>query len=113
MNFNLTKPCKDCPFRKDVDSYLRKARVSELERVLVREQGTFTCHKTNDYSDEEVRETQKSEHCAGAMILLEKIGRPNQMMRIAERCRAYDHRKLDMEAPVFDSFAEMRKAQKS
>lgn len=35
------------------------------------------------------------------------------MMRIAERIRLYDARKLDMDAPVFDTFDEMIDAQPS
>ena len=52
-------------------------------------------------------------HCAGALILLEKLNLPSQMMRIAERLGMYDRRKLDMLAPVFDSFVAMIKAQPS
>ena len=37
------------------------------------------------------------------MILLEKIERPNQLMRIMERLGFYDREKLDMTAPVFDT----------
>jgi len=50
-------------------------------------------------------------HCAGALILLEKLEQPSQMMRIAERLRMYDARQLDMDAPVFESFEDMVKAQ--
>ena len=49
-----------------------------------------------------MQETEDSQHCGGAMILLEKIDRPNQMMRIMERIGGYDRRKLKMDADVFD-----------
>lgn len=112
MNFNLTKPCKDCPFLKE-KSYLTNERASEISISLTQDK-TFSCHKTND-SDEETGEgieTEKSEHCAGAMILLERINRPNQMMRMAERMGFYNYKKLDMTAHVFESFNDFIKAQK-
>lgn len=49
----------------------------------------------------------------GALILLEKMRRPSQMMRIAARLGIYDRSKLDMRAPVYATFAAMREAQKS
>jgi len=116
-SYDLTKPCNNCPFRTDVKPYLRAARVAKLESDLVGGQASFTCHKTTVESepdeDGESRlvEGPKSQHCAGAMILLEKIGRPNQMMRIAERLRLYAPAKLDLKAPVFDSFDAMKRAQ--
>jgi hypothetical protein len=52
----------------------------------------------------------EEQHCAGAMILLEKNGCANQMMRIAERLRFYDHKRLKMDAPVFATRAAMVEA---
>lgn len=97
MKYTLTKPCKDCPFRSDIKGYLTKARVREIIYGITSEQKTFSCHKTND---EECNETENSQHCAGALIFLERRNQPNQMMRIAERLGLYDRRKLDMESPV-------------
>lgn len=102
MHFNLTKPCKHCPFRNDIRPFLSTRRVREIIASLIGRQESFPCHKTVDYShDDDGRVTSKSEHCAGAMILLEKLGKPNQMMRICERLGLYDRRKLDMNAPVY------------
>lgn len=103
MNYNLTKPCKHCPFRNDIDPFLTPERAESIYNSLARG-ATFACHKTVDYSDDdgEGRETKKSEHCAGALIMLEHMDEPNQMMRIAERLGMYDRTKLDMGAPVFD-----------
>ena len=56
------------------------------------------------------RDTTGEAHCAGALILLEKLGEPSQMMRVCERIGLYDRTKLDMAAPVFDSFEAMREA---
>jgi len=114
VNFNLTTPCPQCPFRTDIAPYLTRWRVKDIERGLVDGQQMFPCHKTTVPSEDddcEMLTTQKSEHCAGAAILLEGLNMPNQMMRIAERLGMYDHTKLDMKAPVFNSFESMRKAQ--
>ncbi len=114
MNFTLTRPCDNCPFRTDIPAYLTKGRVRDIESGLVRQQQTFACHKTTVASaggDDEMVEGPNAQHCAGAMILLEGLDRPNQMMRIAERLGMYDRTKLDMKSPVFNTFKSMAKAQ--
>ena len=109
-----TTPCADCPFRNDRPGYLTRARVRDMERGLDR--GEFPCHKTTVPEVEGDGEgarvaTADSLHCAGALILMEKLERSSQMMRIAERLGMYDASKLDMDAPVYDSFDEMIEAQ--
>lgn len=104
MKYDLKAPCKDCPFRTDcIKGWLGENRAAEIADSLIDNQKTFPCHKTttND-SEGDTVENEDSQHCAGAMIMLEHIQRPNQMMRICERLGIYDHKKLDMEAPVFD-----------
>lgn len=57
--------------------------------------GGFPCHKTTVSGDDGERETtDKSQHCAGALIFAEKQGAPNGMMKIAERCGMYDAKAL-------------------
>lgn len=111
--YSMTTPCANCPFRKDIRAYLTSRRVREIEHSLI--QVEFPCHKTTKHDENgEYIQDFKSEHeihCAGALILLEKLDRPSQMMRICERIGMYDRRKLDMDAPVFDSFHQMAKAQ--
>jgi len=109
MKYDLKQPCANCPFRTDIPPFLTPGRAKDILDTLTRQQGTFTCHKT---AHSLVGKGGQEQHCAGAMILLEKIGRPNQMMRIAERLRMYDHRQLNMDAPVFDSPADMLAAMK-
>lgn len=109
MKYEMTKPCKNCPFRTDsLKGWLGKGRAAEIAFAIVQQQGTFPCHKTVDYNSEHDDEnegvvTGESQHCAGAMIMLEKMEKPNQMMRIAERLGMYDYRKLDMKSPVFEN----------
>lgn len=111
MKYTMTKPCQKCPFRTDVKPYLRPERALEILDSLIRQQQSFPCHKTVDYEGRnEGRVTQDSQHCAGAMILLEKMECPNQMMRISERLGFYDRTKLDMDSPVYGSDEEMIEA---
>jgi hypothetical protein len=114
--YKLTKPCATCPFRKDIRPFVRPDRVTEIEKTLVHSE--FHCHNTIDYSNHDVDDEgdgpfdhgPDATHCAGALILLEKLERPSQMMRIAERLGMYDSSKLDMTAPIYDSFKEMFEA---
>lgn len=107
MNFNSTKPCANCPFRTDIKPFLTIERAEEIAASIVDQQQAFLCHKTTvDTGDGERVETGSSEHCAGALIMLEHMERPNQVMRIAERLGMYDRRNLKMDSPVFDDADE-------
>lgn len=101
MRFELTRPCGTCPFRTDFAFVLRRARVEDILRALTEGNRTFTCHNTRDCP----------QHCAGALILLERARRPNGMLRVAVRLRLYDPSKLDMAAPVYGSPEEMLAAE--
>jgi hypothetical protein len=108
--YGMTTPCAKCPFRNDIRPYLTSDRVREIEHSLLRAE--FPCHTTTEHDDEgECVPTGNEIHCAGALILMEKEQRSGQMMRIAERLGMYDPTKLDMGAPVYNSFKEMANAQ--
>jgi len=95
MNYDMTTPCNDCPFLK---KYKKGFTTRRLQEFI---QGEFPCHKTAEDDEEEgLVGTDKSSHCAGALIYMEKHNRSHQMMRIAERLCLYDHTKLNMEADV-------------
>jgi hypothetical protein len=104
--YKLHHPCAKCPFRTDIPPFLNRARAREIVNALVRSE--FPCHATLDYSEcetseDEARDTAHTQHCAGALIMLEHDNKPSQMMRICERFGSYDRRKLKMDAPVFKS----------
>ena len=102
MRYDLIRPCPHCPFRTDIDGYLHPERAVEIATSLARG-ADFACHKTTetDPSDESQNvAVPGSQFCAGALIALERLGAPNQPMRIAERLGMYDPSKLDMGAPV-------------
>jgi len=104
MNFDLKRPCANCPFRTDIRPFLHPERAREICDAMLLGDESFWCHKTIDCSEASEGSTnRKTQHCAGGLILLEKLNRPNQLMRIAERIRCYDRTQLDMAAPVFEA----------
>ncbi len=106
MKYELRKPCDLCPFRND-DKRLHV----DAERLSEFAVGEFCCHKTTKSEDGSFTPKPDSQHCAGALIFLEKQNAPHQMMRICERLGLYDRTKLDMDAPVFESFEEVEDAE--
>lgn len=96
MNYTMTTPCKECPFLK---KFAHGFSIGRLHQFAT---GEFHCHETGvcDEDTGDYTATDKSQHCAGALIFLEKRKSPHQMMRICERLGAYDRTKLDMKAKV-------------
>ena len=97
MKYTMTTPCNQCPFLEG--SGFTKAQLNRHAR------GEFGCHKAcelreDDEGFEQFEPTKDTPHCAGALIYLEKRGKPHQMMRIAERLGMYNHTNLDMKAKV-------------
>lgn len=45
--FNLTRSCKNCPFRSGVPPYVRPERVQEIAKADI-----FHCHKTVKHDDD-------------------------------------------------------------
>lgn len=110
MKYSMSTPCDHCPFRKDIEGYLRPDRVCEICESLFRGQ-SFPCHKTtesieDDDGDGDREATEDSQECAGAAIFLAYQGKSTQMSRIAERL-GMKVAKLNMKAPVCKSVSEM------
>lgn len=104
MKFNLRQPCSTmCPFHTDcLPGWLGQARAQEISDSLTRHDQTFPCHKTVNYDR---RDPASEEHCAGALILIEKTGTANALAQISERLGLRDPDRLNLTAPVFDTFA--------
>lgn len=122
MNMTMRAPCPHCPFRTDIDPFLTPSRAREIAEALTVRDQTFQCHATVDY-DKATNEdgdvcsavaasSPQAQHCAGALIMLEHMERPNQLMRIFERIGCYDRTKLDMTAPVFTTALAFIRAQR-
>jgi len=112
VKFDLRSPCVTCPFRTDVVPFLHPDRAAEILHAITHDKD-FICHKTVHHDSESGDHIPHpgEQHCAGALIFLERLGRPNQMMRIAERLRFYDRKQLRMDSPVFATARAMIKAQ--
>lgn len=102
MHYKMTKPCKECPFLIGSGFTYRS--------LVQHASGEFGCHKACNLDDEtgNYEPHEKTPHCAGALIFLEKQDSPHQMMRICERLGMYDRTKLDMSAPVVGSPKDCR-----
>lgn len=101
--FKLTKPCANCPFLKEGAIELMAGRLDGIVEQLVEDDcSTFQCHKTvhnertgGEWGDDgEYKASGKESMCAGAMIYLEKIGRPTVGMRMGRIMKMYDPEKL-------------------
>ena len=104
MKYNLTEPCAECPFL--IGSGFTYRSLAEHAS------GEFACHKACVVEDGVyVARSNKTPHCAGALIFLEKQDKPHQMMRICERLGVYDRTKLNMGSNVGSSPRDYRVSQ--
>ena len=77
---------------------------------------TFSCHKTTSPTWEDEDEgvdtpPPEQQHCAGAMLVLIKEGRPNIMMRIAEQSGWLSCNELQEGESVYASLEEFAQAE--
>lgn len=97
MNFNLKKPCSNCPFRSDKNFPLRKERVIEIVDGI--EDGrTFTCHKTLD--------CEEQSHCAGAIQYLDQKDLFTRPLSMARTLGLWDGKTTRL-VPVYKSKEQM------
>lgn len=103
-HFALKAPCGNCPFRIHGAIELEPGRLDGIIQDLVKNDcSTFQCHKTvhskttgGDWDDDgNYVSTGKEAMCVGAMIYLEKLGRPTVGMRIAQIRGVYDPRQFE------------------
>lgn len=119
MDYTMTVPCSNCPFRKEGGIPLTSGRVNEIGGMMLSSQGgTFPCHKTvvstsDDVDlDDEFYDQSKALHCAGALAFALKNDTMTQMMRIVSRFGGFNpdaipQSTLDL---VWDSLSQWRKA---
>ena len=106
-HYEMRTPCANCPFLKAGRGgiHLRRERRAEIAKGL--EITPFSCHKTVDYSQAtNPGKTERSAHCAGALIFMRKTGRMSIVAALAQSLGFYDDRQLDMSAPVVDTLEE-------
>ncbi|SEU40224.1 hypothetical protein SAMN03159335_06239 [Burkholderia cepacia] len=101
-HFKLRKPCENCPFLKKGAIELAPGRLDGIIGTLVEDDhSTFQCHKTvhgpqgGEWDDEGKYHASGNESmCAGAMIYLEKLGRPTVAMRLGRVFGVYNPDRL-------------------
>lgn len=96
--FKMRRPCENCPFLNVGAIELTPGRIKGIIDTLVSDHhSTFHCHKTvhngrtgGEWDDEGNYVASGDENmCAGAMIYLEKLGRPTVGMRVGRVLRMY------------------------
>jgi len=96
--FNLIKPCPNCPFRNDDQAIdLQPGRREQIiEDLLSGKESTFHCHKTV-YRDDGRNHDEDGNyhpvdvcHCAGAAAVTRKFGRDTTLVQIATRLGAIE-----------------------
>jgi hypothetical protein len=96
--FRLHKPCHNCPFRCDGGLELEPGRLDGIVTGLVQDDySTFQCHKTvhnertgGEWTDDgDYLPSGQESMCAGAIIYLEKLGRPTVGMRLGRMLGVY------------------------
>lgn len=74
MNFTLRKPCKQCPFRTDIETnygWLGGDRALEIAHSL--SHSVFPCHKTTRDDGEDGERSHSENACYGALVFAKKI----------------------------------------
>lgn len=66
----MNPPCKGCPFRRDVEPYLRRERGIALALGTRQRDNKFYCHETINYgARSKVKRMANAEICRGFAIL--------------------------------------------
>lgn len=115
MRFDVTTPCKECPFRRRGKHAVRLSRNRVLDvagNMLDHQGATFSCHKAIHGRDagRSYRPGINDVHCAGALIFAERNDNQTRMMHIAERIGLYDpsqFRSTKQRRLVFATIEEM------
>jgi hypothetical protein len=93
--YSLKKPCANCPFRRVGAIELQPGRVEGIIQDLINGELTgFTCHKTAYGPGTSRRPKEAAKECAGALIVLEKLGHQTQLMQVMHRMGAYEPESL-------------------
>ena len=104
--FSLKRPCKDCPFRRDVESYLHPAWAERMVREL--DEGTpFFCHNFSTVPGYHVTD-RRARYCAGHQLWALAQDRLPQTNVLAHALGLWSPTQLDAGAvPVIGSAQEL------
>jgi hypothetical protein len=104
LGWKLRSPCAECPFKTTTPFH--EGVAADLPATLtamMEERFAHTCHRTDPRSDYKGAKRYRGQvqHCAGALIMMERSGRVSLPMADAIASGALDPNKLDMKAPVY------------
>ena len=106
MNFNLTKPCKDCPFLKTAtEGWLGKERAEGIAQTITSGKGTFSCHKTTGIKKGVIIAEENQSHCYGALVMLKNMDlmQKSFILHAAEILLGADLSKVEKSDNVFSN----------
>jgi len=106
INPKCTKPCGNCPFRRSVEFPLGAERRSGIAESLSNDFHNFPCHKTKFAPSGAPLPDSAERHCVGALMVLEQIGRPNILMRLARADGLYHPDNLEGWGDVYEDFED-------
>jgi len=87
LNFDLKRPCANCPFRKVGAIDLHPDRLPSIVDGLLRDDRSwFICHKTS-----RLRPVARRSQCVGSMVYLLKLDAPSVSMRMAAALGMLDY----------------------
>jgi hypothetical protein len=117
VRFDVTVPCKECPFRRRGKGAVRLTanRVRDVAgNMLNRNGASFSCHKAvhGSREDPDYRPSPRDIHCVGALIFAERNKSQTFAMQIAERLGLYNpdqFRSIKQRRLIFASIEEMLK----
>lgn len=97
MRFELTRPCSECPFRRDITFHLAPGRAQDIVGAVFDDEKVFTCHKTLHLPELD------QQHCAGVLIMYHSIEdwRSHKAFRMAAMLDIWNPEQMDWTAPVF------------
>lgn len=107
------EPCETCPFRTDRDVHLNPGIAREMADNL-KGGGSQPCWETvEDWDENGVPVySENEEHCAGALIVLERAYQKTAWMKWSAKIGRYDKSQLDMDAPTYTSLYQFELAMK-
>lgn len=111
--FRQTKPCSDCPFRRDSAGKYDPEQLAHYAGWFMTYPGmTFPCHKSVPKDDDRSGFSSWREGqilCAGGLILADKERFDNAVVRWGKVHGCYDPAKLEDRDQVVDSVEELFK----
>lgn len=121
MKFGLIRPCPSCPYRTDIRPFLTRSGAREIASAILAGK-VFVCHQTTSDDgydeDDEYTHTGEEHACAGALLVLERMGVLDRMgvgthdaLQLAERLGLFARDRLDRSVPVYDALDEWEAAQ--